>query len=169
MKQILMYVSDEFHEMLASRVFPSDTLIQGVDFYLDTLRTEPLYSEAEGEDIPVLACNAAFRTLMWGKGHSATQYIRRSDEERAMLTASMQERANRAAEAQGWSFCEGAGLALRNINGEIVPCNEETRRLLRTTTVSELLGMGRRGLTQSDYNEVEECFETREDEKSTSS
>jgi len=161
MKQVMMYVSNEFHEMLAVHAINSDTLIQGVDFYLDSFRTEPLYSEAEGEDIPVLVCNAAFRTFMWGKGHSATQHIKRADEESTALKVSMQERADRLAAAQGWSFCEGKALALRNINGEIVPCNEETRRILRATTVSELLGMGKRGITQKDYDDVEQHFETK--------
>lgn len=165
MKQVMMYVSDEFHEMLAVHAITSDTLIQGVDFYFDSLRTEALYSEAEGEDIPVLACNAAFRTFMWSRGHSATQHIKRADEERAALKASVQERANHIAEAQGWKFEEGKALSLRNVNGEIVPCNEETCRLLRAATVSELLGMGKRGTTQADYNEIEECFEAREDKK----
>jgi hypothetical protein len=165
MKQVMMYVSDEFHEMLATHMIRSEALMQGVDFYFDSFRTEALYSDAEGEEIPVLACNAAFRSMMVSKGHSATLHIKQADEERAALRASMQDRAERIAQAQGWSFCEGAGLALRNINGEIVPCNEETRRILRTTTVSELLGMGRRGLTQQDYSEVEECFELREDKK----
>lgn len=168
MKQVMMYVSDEFHEMLAVHAINSDTLIQGVDFYLDSFRTEALYSEAEGEDIPVLACNAALRTFAVGRGHSATLHIRQSDEERAMLKASMQERADRIATAQGWSFCEGKGLVLRNVNGEIVPGNEETRRILRTTTVSELLTGEKHGTTQADYNEIEECFEAREDKKSSS-
>lgn len=58
MKQMMIYVSDEFHEMLATHMIGSETLIQGMDFYFDSFRTEPLYSESEGEDIPVLTMNA---------------------------------------------------------------------------------------------------------------
>lgn len=161
MKQVMMYVSDEFHEMLVTHMIGSETLIQGMDFYFDSFRTEPLYSESEGEDIPVLACNAAFRTFMVGKGHSATQHIKQADEMSTALTASMLKRAESIAAAQGWKFEEGKALALRNVNGEIVPCNEETRRLLRTTTASELLGMGKRGTTQKDYDDAEQHFETK--------
>jgi hypothetical protein len=165
MKQVMMYVSNEFHEMLATHMIGDEVQISGMDFYFDSFRTEPLYSESEGEDIPVLTCNAAFRAMTVGKGHFATEHIKDSDLLSAELKASMQERAERVAEAQGWSFCEGAGLALRNINGEIVPCNEETRRILRTTTVSELLDGKKRGLTQKDYDDAEQHFETKTDTK----
>jgi len=165
MKQVMMYVSDEFHEMLATHMIGDEVLIYGMDFYFDSFRTEPLYSESEGEDIPVLTCNAAFRAMTVGKGRTATEHIKENDRLSAALKDSMQERAERVAEAQGWSFCEGVGLALRNINGEIVPCNEETRRILRTTTVSELLDGEKRGITQKDYDDVEECFELRVEKK----
>jgi len=165
MKQVMMYVSNEFHEMLVTHTVGREVLVQGMDFYFDSFRTEPFYSESEGEDIPVLSCNAAFRTFMVGHGHSATEHIKRADEERAALEVSMQERADRIAAAQGWSFCEGKALVLRTVKGEVVPGNEETRRLLRTTTVSELLTGEKRGITQKDYNEVEECFEFRVEKK----
>jgi hypothetical protein len=55
-----------------------------------------------------------------------------------------------------------------NINGEVVPTNEEARSALRTRTFPEIMfDLPKRSLTQQDYEEAELYFETRSGKKTS--
>lgn len=55
-------------------------------------------------------------------------------------------------------FYERPGFCLGNINGQLVMLDEEARRTMRTTTLSQLFGGPKDHLTQADYEEIEEFF-----------
>lgn len=56
MKTILMHVSDEFYVALRE-VADGRTQVDGMGFVIDGVHEEPMFSEAEGEDIAVMTCN----------------------------------------------------------------------------------------------------------------
>lgn len=156
MRSVVMYVSDEFHEMLATNMIGDEVLIYGMDFYMDSFRTEGLWERYRGLEVPVLVCNAAFRATTVGKGRQATLQIKMCDE----LKDKLKEEARKS---PGWTFSELPGLSFMNRNGEVVPTNEEARRALRSRTFSEIfLDLPKHSLTQTDYEEAELYFETRQ-------
>lgn len=156
MRTVMMHVSDEFHEMLAMNMIGDDVLIYGMDFYLDSFHTEGHWERYKGIEVPVLVCNAAFRAMTVGKGRQATIQIETSDKLRDKLK-------EEARKSPGWTFSEMPGLSFMNRNGEVVPTNEEARRALRSRTFHEIfLDLPKHSLTQTDYEEAELYFETRQ-------
>lgn len=154
MKKVLMTVSDEFYNLMLRSMLTPDTLLTGAEFYFDTFREETLRPGGLGEDVPVLACNAAFHRFMCGKGHTATYHIRDSDER---LASELKEQ--KASEAKGWAFQEGAAMAFVNRGGVVVPANEAARQALREKTFPEILfGLPKESTTQNDYEEIEEAL-----------
>lgn len=59
-----------------------------------------------------------------------------------------------------WMFSEDPnGLGFANIKGEVVPLNEESRRLMREKDISQLLlGGPKRSHVEKDYEEIENHF-----------
>jgi hypothetical protein len=80
MKTILMHVSDEFYAAL-HEVADGVTQVDGMGFVIDGVREEPMFSEAEGEDIAVMVCNLA--CAKWAfvtQGTDAHRTIRACDQ-----------------------------------------------------------------------------------------